>query len=355
MDMVKLGVLGCGNMARAHLRSVGGKFDAISPDLCEWGARVHVRGLMDVDLGKAEAMQKESGGEYATDDAETIFADPDIDAVLITTWHDTHAPYSLRALESGKHVLIEKPMAMTEAECDDILAAVERTGLKYMVAFRCRFAKGARDVREAIPQPDNVMAFARVGGIWREGIWAQDPIKGGGQVLSQGCHVVDMMFFLAGAEPESVYATGGVFHHENPEVIDTINASIRFANGKVGSFVGGDGGTGNLLQKPAYVSCPFYVLAVDAGRSGLAFDHGQNARFESSVPEDEWKPPYTERLYSEEIGADAAGGIPDILPELARCIIEDDEPLASAVDGARTTRFILRCFESARTGRVIAF
>ncbi|MCD6361290.1 MAG: Gfo/Idh/MocA family oxidoreductase [Armatimonadetes bacterium] len=355
MDMVRLGVLGCGNMARTHLRSVGGNFDAISPDLREWGARLQVRGLMDVDLSKAETQREEFHGDYATDDPERIFNDPDIDAVLITTWHDTHAPYSLRALESGKHVLIEKPMAMTEAECDSILEAVENSGLKYMVAFRCRFARGARDVRQEIPEPDNVIAFARVGGIWGEQIWAQDPIKGGGQILSQGCHVVDMMFYLAGAEPQSVYATGGVFHHSRPEVIDTINASIRFANGSVGAFIGGDGGTGNLLQKPAYASCPFYVLAVDAGRSAVAFDHGQNARFESSVPEDEWKPPYSERYYTEEIGHDAAGGIPDILPTLARCIIQDEEPPANAYDGARTTRFILRAFESARTGEIITF
>jgi len=355
MQTVRLGVLGCGNMARAHLRSVGGTFDAISADLREWGARVTVRGLMDVDLQRAEALRQQFGGHYATDDAERIFADPDIDAVLITTWHDTHAPYSLRALQSGKHVLVEKPMAMTESECDDIVAAVERTGLKYMVAFRCRFAKGARDVHAQIPEPDNTIAFARVPGIWGPNSWAQDPVKGGGQILSQGCHVVDMMFFIAGAEPESVYATGGVFHHDSPLVIDTINAAIRFANGKVGSFVGGDGGTGNLVHKPAFVSCPFWVLAVDAGRSGLAFDHGQNARFESTVPPEVWTPPYTERLYSEEIGADAAGGIPDILPEFARCIIQDYQPVASAYDGARTTRFILKCFESARTGKVVTF
>jgi predicted dehydrogenase len=353
MDKVRLGVIGCGGMCGVHLPSVGGKAPGISAELQPFAEAVEIRGLADVDQVKAEAYRQKFGGEYITDDVERIFGDPDIDAVLITTWHDTHGPYSLRALESGKHVLIEKPMAMTLQECDDILAAEEKTGLKYMVAFRCRFAKGASDVKQAIPQPDNIIASARRGGIWPEGIWPQDPIKGGGQILSQGCHVVDMMFHLAGSEPESVYAVGGVFHHPSPLVIDTINASIRYKNGSVGAFLGGDGGVGSLLLPPAFVSCPFFVMVADKGKSAISIDHGQNARFESCVPEDEWKPPYASREYSEEFGDLVASGLPDILPAFAKSIIKDETPPATAFDGARTTRFVLKCFESARTGKIV--
>jgi predicted dehydrogenase len=341
-------------MAKHHVNSAGGEADAISDELRPFARRVEVHALADVDLSKAEAFRETYGGEYATDDPERIFNDKDVDAVLIATWHDTHAPFSLAALESGKHVLIEKPMAMTENECDDIVAAVERTGLKYMCAFRCRFAKGTQDVKREIPHPQNVIAHARFNGIWPEGIWAQDPIKGGGQILSQGCHIVDLMFYLAGAEPESVHATGGVFHHSHPEVIDTINASVRFANGSVGAFLGGDGGTGSLMMHHP-CDCPFFVMVVDKGRSGLVIDHGQDARFESAVPESVWKPPYQSRVYTEEVGPDAASGVPDILPAFARSIINNEEPPATATDGARTTRFILKCFESARTGKVITF
>jgi len=164
--------------------------------------------------------------------------------------------------------------------------------------------------------------------------------------------VVDMMFFLAGAEPESVYATGGVFHHSSPLVTDTINASVRYKNGAVGAFLGGDGGTGRLMEgHPLPCGCPFFVMVVDKGRSGIATDHGHDARFESTVPD--WQPPYTVRNYTEELGAELASGIPDILPAFARSIILDEPPPATALDGARTTRFILRCFESARTGKVI--
>jgi predicted dehydrogenase len=245
-------------------------------------------------------------------------------------------------------------MAMTLAECDAILEAEARTGVKYMVAFRCRFAKGAKDVKREIPQPDNTLAFARIGSIWPEGIWPQDPIKGGGQILSQGCHVVDMMFFLAGAEPESLWASGGVYHHERkPEPIDTVNVAIRYKNGASGAFLGGDGGAGNLLMRPEYHSCPFWVMVSDKARSGLSIDHGQNARFESGVPADQWQPPYEVSEYSTTLGDVAASGMPDILPTFARCIINDEVSPASAYDGARTTRFLLKAFESIHTGKIV--
>ncbi|MEN6645453.1 MAG: Gfo/Idh/MocA family oxidoreductase [Armatimonadia bacterium] len=356
MDKVRLGVIGCGGMCKAHLPSVGGKSEHISEQYRPFAEQIEIRGLADVNVEKAEAYRQEFGGEYATDDPERIFTDPDIDAVLITTWHDTHGPFSLRAMENGKHVLIEKPMAMTEKECDQILEMEAKSGVKYMVAFRCRFAKGAQDVKREIPQPDNIIAHARISGIWPEGIWPQDPIKGGGQMLSQGCHVIDMMFHLAGAEPKEIWATGGMYHHTKPEPLDMINATIRYANGATGSFNGGDGGTGGLMMHhPLPCGCPFYVISIAKGRSGMAIDHGHDARFESCVPEDQWKPPYKSKEYGQELGQEKAGGVPDILPAFGMSIIKNEKPIATAWDGARTTRFILRCFESAKTGKIMTF
>ena len=160
--------------------------------------------------------------------------------------------------------------------------------------------------------------------------------------------------YLAGAEPAEVWATGGMYHHQKPEPFDTINAAIRFANGATGCFMGGDGGTGGILQgHPLPCGCPFWVTVVSKGRSATAIDHGHDARFESTDPS--WTPPYTSREYGKELGERPAGGVPDILPAFAMSILKAEKPIATAHDGARTTRFILRCFESARTGKVMTF
>ena len=87
--------------------------------------RIKVTALADTDVSKAETFRERYGGECATDDPGRVFGDRNVDAVLIATWHDTHAPLSLAALQSGKHVVIEKPMVMTEKECDDVVAAVK--------------------------------------------------------------------------------------------------------------------------------------------------------------------------------------------------------------------------------------
>jgi len=353
MDTVKLGVIGCGGMCRNHLATVGGKDKFTSEALRPFAERTEVRALCDVDRDHAEGFMADYGGAYATDDAARVFADPDVDAVVIATWHDTHAPLSMQALEAGKHVVIEKPMCMTEAECDQIVEAADRTGLAYMPAFRARFAAGTRDVKAQIPKPDNVIACARTRGIWPEHIWAQDPIKGGGQILSQGCHIVDLMFYLAGDEPESVYAAGGVFHHSKPDPVDTINATIRYRGGGVGAFMGGDGGTGNLLMHQTLPNhCDFYVMVSAKGRTAVVLDHGENACFESCV--DDWTPPYDAKVYGQQPGDGPASGLPDLLPSFARAILEGEAPLATALDGARATRFIRKCFQSARTGQVVS-
>jgi predicted dehydrogenase len=116
--------------------------------------------------------------------------------------------------------------------------------------------------------------------------------------------------------------------------------------------LGGDGGTGRLLEPhPLPCGCPFFVMVVSKGRSGIAIDHGHDARFHSSDPE--WTPPYALGNHSQDLGADVSSGVPDILPAFAKAILNDETPPATAADGARTTRFILRCFESARTGKVV--
>ena len=355
MDKVRLGVIGCGGMCGAHLKGTLGEREGLAEDLHPFADRTEIRGLADVDLSKAQAYQETYGGDYATTDVDRLFNDPEVDAVLIATWHDTHGPLSLRAIEAGKHVLIEKPMVMTEQECDDVLGALDaHPEVKYMVAFRSRFGMGAQAVKREIPHPDNIICHARISGIWPETSWAQDPIKGGGQILSQGCHPVDMMFYLAGAEPETVYAVGGTYHHASGKVVDTINATIRFDNGSVGAFLGGDGGSGNLfLNYPLPCGCPFFVMVVDKGRSAIAIDHGHDARFQSCVDKDVWVPPFISRVNAQDYGEAAAGGVPNILPTFTKCLVDDLPLPATAKDGARTTRFILRCFESARTGKII--
>ncbi len=100
------------------------------------------------------------GGRYATDGSARFFRDDGIDAVYICTYHDTHSTLAIQAAEPGKHIMMEKPLALTLAECDAVGNAVEKSGVKAMTGFKMRYDPSVAKVREFIPSP--VMTIAQM-------------------------------------------------------------------------------------------------------------------------------------------------------------------------------------------------
>ena len=217
--MITLGVIGCGNMARNHMHN------AVTLD----GIRLH--GYADVFPEAATGFLNEFGGAYATAHANDILADDAIDAVLISTHHDTHVTLGVAAAEAGKHILMEKPMSMTVTQCDAVVEAVDRAGVRLMTGFKLRFAPLIQETKPAgagaVPAggPDDVLPLGRyeLGGRSGQGRRAN--------ILSQGCHTFDLICYLAGAEPVEVFAVGGNYTHENKTYPDNLAGIIRFANG----------------------------------------------------------------------------------------------------------------------------
>lgn len=116
MRTFRAGLIGCGQNGRIHtecIRQLDG-MDMVA--------------FCDVHVGNAQKLLEEFGGDYATDDAERLYADETIDAIYISTMHNTHADYCIRALEAGKHVMVEKPLAMNVEDCLRIDEAVKRSG-----------------------------------------------------------------------------------------------------------------------------------------------------------------------------------------------------------------------------------
>ncbi|MDE2815876.1 MAG: Gfo/Idh/MocA family oxidoreductase, partial [Chloroflexota bacterium] len=165
--MITLGVIGCGNMARNHMGN------AVVMD----GLRLHA--YADGFPEAASGFLNEFGGAYATAEANKILADDAIDAVLISTHHDTHVTLGVAAAEAGKHILMEKPMSMTVSQCDALVEAVEQAGVRLMTGFKLRFAPLIQETKCLVPAP-----FLLVGQMmcnrWPDTSWAADPVKGGG-------------------------------------------------------------------------------------------------------------------------------------------------------------------------------
>ena len=177
------------------------------------------------------------GFAYATGEAEDVFDDDSVDAVLIATRHDLHAPLAIRALEAGKGVFVEKPPAMHSRELNRLWSAYREAGSTAMVGFNRRYAPAAIWLREQLRErTDPLAASYRV---WAGSIpadhWTQDPEQGGGRIVGEACHFVDLLRFLCDSPVAAVQATA---LPPGPEAAspDTFLVSLRFEDGSVASI-----------------------------------------------------------------------------------------------------------------------
>jgi len=256
-DELQAALIGCGSWGRQHAESA----QALS------GLRMAA--FCDLREEQAAAYCAEFGGEYATADAERVFADPSIEAVFIATTHDTHMPLATAAARAGKHIFLEKPMAINAADARAIRDAVREAGVQLQMGFKFRFAPMVRRVREFLRQPRLVVGQL-VDTPWQETSWTMDPVRGGGNFISQGCHNLDLVCFLAGAEPVEVHAHGAKIVHPGSPLIDTVAASIQFVDGAIGAIVNSDAGDAAHTSK-------FFFELFDGERSASLFDRCHQA------------------------------------------------------------------------------
>jgi len=234
--MIKLGLIGCGDLGSVHVQCVaqieGAQFVAYA----------------DISQPAAERYLHQFGGSYATDDIHRVIADDQIDAIYICTRHDSHASLAIAAARAGRHIFCEKPLALDVKSCEQVAETIEKTGVCMMPGFKMRYYPLVREAKAFLPNPQ-VVVGQMMDYRWKDDYWAQDPVQGGGNVLSQGCHTVDLLRYFANSEPVAVWAAGGAMTHPGHQCIDQCVASIQFANGCVGSWIQGDAGRPELVSK----------------------------------------------------------------------------------------------------------
>jgi len=197
---VRVGILGAGFMGSTHARAFAATGNA------------HIGGIWSRQREKAEALAAESGS-VVWDDANALIESPEIDAVSITLPTFVHREYAVAALKAGKAVLLEKPMALTLADCDAILAAQQESGSLLMIAHTLRFWS----------EYETAVALAKSGSLgkaqsamaWRQTApaswspWFGDASLSGGAILDLHIHDLDLMNWLFGI-PQRIHASGAI-------------------------------------------------------------------------------------------------------------------------------------------------
>ncbi|HEX8903703.1 MAG TPA: bi-domain-containing oxidoreductase, partial [Longimicrobiaceae bacterium] len=219
-----VGFVGAGNFARAVLLPAFAKAE-----------RVSLVGVSTATGMNARAAGERHGFAYATTDTAALLADPAVHAVVVATRHGSHARFAAQALRAGKAVFLEKPLAIDEEGLAEVLAAQEESGGVLAVGFNRRFSPLAEEVRRAFTPglPLAIQYRVNAGAIPRAS-WIHDPEDGGGRIIGEVCHFVDLCQFLADDIPVEVFAHA----LEGPEggLHDTVTITLRFAKGSIASI-----------------------------------------------------------------------------------------------------------------------
>jgi predicted dehydrogenase len=180
--------------------------------------------------------QQKFGFKEAGTDASDVLNDPAVDLVCITTRHDAHADLVVRSLAAGKHVFVEKPLALDEAQLRAVEQAAAASNAVLLVGFNRRFSAPAASMRRALAGRGPLVATYRVNaGALPPSHWLNDPAVGGGRIIGEGCHFVDFLSFLTGdAAIESVEARcAGRPHGPAEDVV----IQLAFSDGSVGQIL----------------------------------------------------------------------------------------------------------------------
>jgi predicted dehydrogenase/threonine dehydrogenase-like Zn-dependent dehydrogenase len=270
-DRPAVGVLGAGNFARLVLLPVLRACDRLRlSTLCTAG------GLSAVTSGR------KLGFERATTDEEALFEDPEIDAVVSITRHDLHARHVLRAIQAGKAVFVEKPLCLTEEELFEIEAALGDAGETaplLMVGFNRRFSAAAAEVRRFFADADAplTVSIRFNAGPLPADHWLHNDDEGGGRIVGEACHAIDLATFLVGSLPVRVFAES-VGGRGSTAADDECFITLRHANGSISSLAYLAGGDRSFPKERIEVIGGGRVAVIDDFRTITLCRDGRTSR-----------------------------------------------------------------------------
>ena len=333
---IGFGIVGAGMVARYHARAI-----AETP-----GARLAA--ICRADAVRADEAEAELGVPCEASLA-ALLERPDVDAVCLCTPSGLHAEQAVAAARAGKHVLVEKPMALRLADADAMIAACRDAGVRLGVVLQRRTDPDIRALHDAIRAGelgDLVLGTATVpyfrpqsyydSAAWR-GTWSLD---GGGALMNQGIHLIDLLLWLMGGEAEVVGASGGAAQHEI-EVEDCVVAALRFSSGARGTIAA------TTAAAPGFP----HRVEVYGSRGGAQIEGDALVRWEGDAPRIRPQAPAAVAAGS---GASPTGigtlGHTLIMQDFVAAIREGRDPLVDGAEGRRSLALVLAIYEAAGLG-----
>jgi UDP-N-acetyl-2-amino-2-deoxyglucuronate dehydrogenase len=338
-DVLGFGIVGTGNVAAYHAQAISRVSGAQLRAVCRSNAR-----------GSAEAAAR--FGVHCEPSLAALLARPDVDAVCVCTPSGLHAAHTIAAAQAGKHVLVEKPLALTLSDADAMIAACQAANVQLGVALQRRATPLFRGLREAIGRDELgrlVLGSVSVpylrtpayyaSAAWR-GTWALD---GGGVLMNQGIHLLDLLLWYLG-DAHEVQAQAATLAHAI-EVEDCLTATVRFASGALGSIAA------TTAAEPGFA----HRVELYGTRGGVQLEGEQLVRWEASSP-----PPVAVAAHGQAAAGAGASptGISDaghtlLLADFVDAVRQQRPPLVTGEEGRRSLALVLAIYAAARSGGVV--
>ena len=340
---IGIGIVGCGMIANFHAKAIADTK----------GAKLVACVDRNPDLASAFG-EKQECRPHST--LESMLADPEVHAVSICTPSGVHLDPAVAAAEAGKHVIVEKPLEITTERCDQIIAACEKADVRLTVTFQSRFHESSKLMKKAveanrfgkITMGDAYVKWYRSqeyydSGAWR-GTWALD---GGGALMNQAIHSVDLLVWLMGPV-EEISAMTATMTHERIEVEDVAVANLKFASGALGVIEATTTSFPGALKR--------IEISGSQGSAVLEEEDIKDWQFAEETDEDE-------QIRNEMVGkTDSGGGAADpsainhhghtmVFEEFISSIIEQRPSFVDGHEGRRSVEVIQAIYESAKTGQ----
>ena len=340
------GIIGCGMIAGFHSKAVADIRNA------------NVVACFDTRPDAADRLADQVGCR-AYHDLDAMLADPDVHVVTIGTPSGAHMEPAVAAAKAGKHVIVEKPLEVTLKRCDAIIKACQASGVVLGTIFPSRFHESSQLIKRAVDQGrfgrltmgDAYVKWFRSqqyydSGAWR-GTWELD---GGGALMNQAIHSVDLLLWLMGPVAE-VTAHTGLLAHERIEVEDVAVATLRFANGALGVIEATTAAYPGFLKR--------IEIHGSAGSAVLKEEDIETWSFAKTTARDK---ALLERMAGKtQTGGGAADpaaighhGHTAMFKDVLKAIAGGSQPLVDGPEGRRSVEVILAIYKAAETGRSVA-
>jgi len=225
---INIAVVGAGSFAKSmHL-----------PNLQRLSHLYHIRAIVSATGSNAEVTAQRFGADYASTNYEDVLNDPDVDVMLICTRHNLHARQAIQAIRAGKAVFLEKPMALNQAELNELVTVLKDTGVPFTVGFNRRFSPAAIRAKELIEQRTNplIVVYRVNAGYIPLDNWVHGE-EGGGRIIGEACHMFDLFNYFTGAEVESIEVSAISPATEHISSRDNFVATLKYTDGSVCTLI----------------------------------------------------------------------------------------------------------------------